>query len=124
MVRGLVSLLVGTTCWIIGDGKSLGINPPISENVKLGITLLGWPYVIDGVRMLSGRRSFMRYVHRYGFYLLCCLAMGWLAVFLVVWIYRALSLKGLVAIGLTAAIALLVFILRELRGSRTPPARS
>jgi hypothetical protein len=65
------------------------------------------------VRMLRGHRSFMRYVYRYGLYL----ALGGLAVFLVIWVYNMLSLKALVALGLIVAIALLVFILRELRKS-------
>lgn len=115
IVWGLLSLLAGLACWIIGDGKSAGVNPPISENAKLGVTLLGWPYVIDDVRMMGGRRSFMRRVYPWALY-----ALGFaLAVLLVIWIYDALSLKGLVAIGLIVAIALLVFILRELRKSRT-----
>ena len=105
-------------CWIVGDGHSVGVNLPIPDNAKLAITLLGWPLFIDGVRMMVGRGSFMRYVYRYGFYLLCFLTLCGL----VIWIYETLSVKALVAIGLTAAIALLVFILRELRKSRTPQA--
>jgi hypothetical protein len=65
--------------------------------------------------MLVGYRSFVRYVYRYAFYLLGFIGLG----ALVMWIDEALSLKALVAIGLTIAIALLVFILRELRASRT-----
>lgn len=89
------------------------MNPPISENAKLGITLLGWPYVIDGVRMMIGHRSFMRWVHRYALF-----ALGLaLVVALVIWVYNLLSLKALVAFGLIVAIALLVFILRKMRQS-------
>jgi len=114
MVWGLVSLLVGATCWVLGDGRSLGVNPPISDTAKLIITLVGWPYVIDGVRILRGHQSFMRRVYPYVLY-----ALGLaLAVCLVMWVYSLLSLKALVALGLIAAIALLVFILRELRASR------
>lgn len=111
LVWGVTSIVVGLAGWIVGDGHRIGVNPPIPENAKLAAVLLGWVFIIDGVRMLRGHRSSMRYFYRYGFYL----ALGGLAIFLVVWVYEALSLKALVAIGLIAAIALLVFILRELR---------
>lgn len=114
-VGGAASLLVGLICWIIGDGHSFGVDPSIPEGAKFAVVLLGWLYIIDGVRILTGRRSFMRYIYRYGLYL----ALGALGVALVIWVYGALSLKALVAIGLAVAIALLVFILRELRGSRS-----
>lgn len=117
-IWGLVSILAGLTCWIIGDGHSVGVNLQIPESAKLVITLVGWPYIIDGVRMMIGRQSFMRYLHRYAIYAFAFLVVGGLAVLLVMWIYDSLSLKALVAVGLTAAIALLVFILRELRRSR------
>jgi len=113
-VGGVASLLAGLICWIVGDGHSAGVDPPIPDSAKFVIVLLGWLYIIDGVRILTGRRSFMRFVYRYCLYL----ALGALSVALVIWLYGALSLKGLVAIGLAVAIALLVFILRELRGSR------
>ncbi len=113
IVWGMASIVAGLACWIIGDGHSIGVNPPIPDGAKLAVTLLGWPLIIDGVRMLIGRRSFMRYVYHYGFYVLCILLLGGL----LVWLYESLSLKALVAFGLTAAIALLVFILRELRKS-------
>lgn len=51
----------------------------------------------------------------FAFYVLAVFALIALALWLVMWIYETLSLKALVAIGLTTAIALLVFILRELR---------
>jgi hypothetical protein len=57
----------------------------------------------------------MRNFHRYALYVLAGLALMALAAWLVTWLYEALSLKALVALGLTAAIVLLVFILRELR---------
>jgi uncharacterized membrane protein (DUF373 family) len=60
----------------------------------------------------------MRIFHRYAFYILAVLALVALAVWLVIWLYDTLSLKAEVAIGLTAAIALLVFILLELRKRR------
>jgi hypothetical protein len=97
----VVSLVAGLACWIVGDGHGIGVNPPIPENAKLAVVLLGWLFIIDGVRMLRGHQSFMRYVYRYGFYL----ALGGLAILLVMWIYEALSLKALVALGLIAAIA-------------------
>jgi hypothetical protein len=105
-------------CWVGSD--RLHNSGAISETVRVAITLLGWLFLIDGVRMLVGCRSFMRYVYRYGFYLVCLFGLG----VLVVWIYQALSLKALVAIGLIVAIALLVFILRELRESRTRQIRN
>jgi hypothetical protein len=115
---GVLSLAIGFGCWFIGDGKSLGVNPPIQENAKLAITLLGWPFIIDGVRMIVGYPSFMRHVYRYGFRALCWVGAGALAVFAAMWTYDALSLKALVAVGLTATVALLVLILRELRATR------
>ena len=112
---GLLILAIGVACWVIGDGHSFGVDPPIPDWAKLCITLLGWPYVIDGVRVVFGYRSFMRYFHRYAFYALAIAASAAFAVGLVTWLYEALSLKVMVAIGLTAAIVLLVFILLELR---------
>jgi hypothetical protein len=107
----LVYVPLALVCWVIGDGHSLGINPPIPDWAKLGIVLLGWLYLIDGVRVFFGHRSLMKYVYRYAFY---GLAVG-VSVGLAMWLYEALSLKAMVAIGLTAAIALLVLILLELR---------
>ena len=84
IVWGLMSIVIGAICWILGDGRSLGVNPPISDNAKLGITLLGWPFIIDGFRVMFGRRSFMRWVYPYTLY-----AVGLaLAVVLVIWIYN------------------------------------
>lgn len=117
---GLVSLTAGLICWILGDGHSIGVNPPIPENAKFAAVLFGWLFVIDGVRMLRGHRSFLRFVYSYGIYLVLCA----LAVFLMIWIYGALSLKALVAIGLTVSIALLVFILQELKRARARTGRT
>jgi hypothetical protein len=111
----LVYIPVGLACWVIGDGHSLGVNPPIPDWAKLGFVLLGWLYLIDGVRVFFGHGSFMKYVYRYGFYLLAITAAVAASATAVWWLYDTLSLKAMVAIGLTAAIALLVFILRELR---------
>ena len=44
----MTSILAGLVCWIVGDGRSLGVRVP------------------------GGRRSFMRYVYRPAFYTLCC----------------------------------------------------
>jgi len=112
---GFVAIAIGVTCWILGDGHSLGVNPPIPDLAKLSITLLGWPYIIDGVRVFFGHRSFMRNFHRYAFYILAVLALMALSVWLVMWLYEALSLKAMVAIGVTAVIILLGCILLELR---------
>lgn len=119
----IASFAAGAVCFVIGDGKSLGVNPPIPEIAKLGIVLLGWVFIIDGVILMRGGRSFIlsvcRFVYRYGLYVLLWLTLGALTVILGMWVYDSLSLKALVAIGLAAAIALLAFILRELRKSRT-----
>ena len=115
LVWGLASIIVGLVGWTIGDGQSFGVNPPIPDNAKLAVVLIGWLYIIDGVRMWRGHRSYMRYIYRWGFYVIFAAS----AVAMVIWIYETLSLKALVAIGLAAAIALLVFILRELRKSRS-----
>jgi hypothetical protein len=62
-----------------------------------------------------GLGSFMKYVFRYSFYFLMWPGLAAAVVWVAMWLYDALSLKAMVAIGLMAAIALLVFILRELR---------
>ncbi len=116
---GWVAIVLGLVCWLIGDGHSLGINPPIPEAAKVAITLLGWTYLIDGVRVLRGHRPFMRRYSVYALSVVAGLAALCFLVWLVLWIYDALSLKALVAIGLIVAVALLVFILKELRRTRT-----
>jgi Na+-translocating ferredoxin:NAD+ oxidoreductase RnfA subunit len=92
---------------------------PIPEFAKIPITLLGWPYIIDGVRVLFGRQSFMRKFSRYALYTLAVLTLIALVFWLAMWVYESLSLKALAVIGFTVVIALLVSILRELRESRS-----
>jgi hypothetical protein len=103
-------MVAGVTCWLVGDGHYSGVDERIPENARTTITLFGWPLLIDGGRMLFGRRSFMRYVYRYGLYI----ALGAVALFLAWWVYDSLSLKAIIAIGLTLTSILLFLILRQL----------
>ena len=116
---GCAAIVIGLACWLVGDGHAVGINAPIPEAAKLAITLLGWPYMIDGVRVLLGHRPFMRKFHVYAFYVLAAVVSIGLAAWFVVWLYDALSVKAMVALGLTIAVVLLFFILRELRRVRS-----
>ncbi len=116
---GWVAIVLGLVCWLVGDGHSLGLNPPIPESAKVGIVLLGWAYLIDGVRVLRGHRPLLRRFTVYVFYAVAVVAALCFAVWLVLWIYDDLSLKAMLAIGLIVAVALLLFILKELRRTRT-----
>jgi hypothetical protein len=115
---GCAALVIGLACWLVGDGHAVGINAPIPEGAKLAITLLGWPYMIDGVRVLIGHRPFMRKFTVYALYALAAVVLIGLAAWLAMSIYDALSLKAMVAVGLAVALVLLFFILRELRRMR------
>jgi hypothetical protein len=114
-VWGCAAIASGSVCWLIGDGHAVGINVPIPEAAKLAITLLGWPYMIDGVRVLIGHKPFMRGFTVYALYAFAGVVLIGLAAWLVTSLYDALSLKALVALGLAVAVVMLFFILRELR---------
>lgn len=116
---GCAAVVIGLVCWLIGDGHAVGINVSLPEGAKLAVTLLGWPYIIDGGRVLCGRNSFMRKLTVYALYVFAAIVSIGLAVWLVVLLYDALSLKAMVAFGLAVALVLLFFILRELRRIRS-----
>ena len=113
---GFTALAIGLMCWLVGDSHTFNTDWWLPENGKLVITLIGWPYIIDGVRTLRGHTPFMRWITWQ------ILRLVWI-LFLLWGLYQAyefMSLKSLVTIGLLAGLALLYFILVEVRKSRAP----